>query len=415
MPNLHRFFKTDFFLVLFFMAIFIFMRSLHFAQVVNFSADQAAASTQALHIWQNKKIVLIGPPASFTYQGHQVFVGSYTYYFQLLLLLVSHFDPIGATYAFVIFASFMSIPLFLGTKNLLNRQAAVFMLILFSLLPIYKDYTSFLWNPNFQFALSPLLIFAMGEYQKKPKLIWLILIGFMSGFLLTFHYQFVVIVIGLLVYYIGLKQLRIQKTLVLFSAMVLGFLPLLVFELRNQFYNLRTAILLCQHFSVVFGHESRIPAHYFLTLSLFGFLSVLYFAQAKLTWKINYTCFLLLFIWCLILYVPTPTHAFGMMNQWNVLDEEKVNRIIESQHLVNFNVVNPNYDTLAQVQKYSLQRDHVKIDENNYTNNRYLYVISDQANFMNNPAYEINTFRPSQVKQAWSINSTYTLYLLERL
>ncbi len=199
--------KKELILLALLILVGVLIRSLHFQEYLNFSSDQATSSMKSLEIWKNKEITLVGIPiTSYQYQGRQLFIGSTTYYFQLIFLLVGKFDPLISSYIFSIFSCLMMLPLFIGTKMLIDKRSGYILTILYALLPLYKNYTSFLWNPNFQFSLSPLLVLSMGLYQKYQSKKFIILTGLLMGLLLTFHYQFIVVVIGVIIYYIYKRE-----------------------------------------------------------------------------------------------------------------------------------------------------------------------------------------------------------------
>jgi hypothetical protein len=110
-----------------------------------------------------------------------------------------------------------------------------------------------------------------------------------------------------------------------------------------------------------------------------------------------------------------PSSAFGTDKDWNYLAEDKIHKIITTQHIKNYNVANLAYDTLASVQKYLLIKDHININFDNYSSNQYLFVVNKDNNYLKNPAYEVNTYTPSQLVSSWKINKSYNLYLLKKL
>ena len=216
------------------------IRSLNFSYFLNFSTDQALFATKSLEIWKNKEITLVGPPISYSYFGRNLFQGSITYYFQLLFLLPAKFDPIISSYLFMIFSVFMGIPLYYGVKILISKKSALLILILYNFLPFYIDYSRFLWNPNFQFSLTPLLILFMGFFKKENKSFLLFTVGFLAGLLSLFHYQYLIIIFGLGIYYFFIKKNSLRNLFMFLVGIIGGFLPMIVFELKNNFYNLQT-------------------------------------------------------------------------------------------------------------------------------------------------------------------------------
>src|SRR3989344_4502704 len=92
----------------------IFIRSINFAEHLNFSYDQGWGSTTVLEIWRNKEITLVGPGSSLIAENKEILQGSVIYYFQLIFLLVGGFDPVVSSYAFMLFCSLMIVPLYFG-------------------------------------------------------------------------------------------------------------------------------------------------------------------------------------------------------------------------------------------------------------------------------------------------------------
>ncbi len=405
--------SSEVILLVIFIILFIFIRSIHFPLFFNFTRDPALFSIEALTIDREKFIRLLGPPISINVEGRQIFQGPAVYYFQLLFLKLGNFNPLISSYLFMIFSAFMVLPLYYGVKLLSNKRVAFVLVILYSLLPYYINYTRFLWNPNFQLSLSPILIFLVGLFKRKRSKFLFLLAAIFVGFLLQFHYQFIIIILGLLIYYFFILKIKYSYLMIFVGGFLTGFFPLILFEIRNNLYNIRTIILYFNYPKTSQSINLIESPHYYLSLSMFLFVT-LFSAFNRLKILFLLSIFIILLIWSLILYIHKPAQSFRSAKNWNFLNEEKVYKIIKEQKLSNFNIVNLSYDTLATVQIYFLKRDFYDIDFDNYHDNKFLYVINSDANFMNNPAYEVNTFKPSKLIKQWQINSSYNLYLLER-
>ncbi len=164
--------KKDWLLAVVFVLLFIVLRSFHFTTVLNFSYDQGFFSMKALDLWRTKTIVMIGPTASLNYEGHYTFQGSVIYYLLMIFMLIGQWNPVWGSYVFMLFAATMCLPLYYGVKFLMDRKAAVIATSFYCFFPLYIDYTRFLWNPNFQFALMPLIILMMGLFKKTKNIIF---------------------------------------------------------------------------------------------------------------------------------------------------------------------------------------------------------------------------------------------------
>lgn len=398
---------------------FILIRSIHFSEVLNFSMDQGLFSIKALELYRSGELSLIGPPISFHLYSREVSQGGVIYYFLLLFLILGNFDPIMASYIFMLFCGLMVAPLYFGTKWLMDRKAAMLISVVYVLLPYYINYTRFLWNVTFELSLIPILVFLMGFFNKKGGWEYFFLVSVCLGFILQFHYQFILVIVAVFIYYFFIHKIKVSYLPVYLAGLVLGFLPLVIFELRNNFYNFRTVVFYLQNWTE-FSRENLqqgqgFQPHYFIAISFL----LLFISAAYLRKILSYNLIVLVGVsllgYSLFLFVPKPDHGFGMASGWSYLEEEKVYKIIRSNNTVNYNVTNSVYDSLASVQKYLLLKDGVKQNFNSYTENDYLYVITKDEDFSNNPAYEIQAMRPYGIEGSWVINGQYKLFLVKRL
>lgn len=398
------------------LAVFISIRSVHFSQRFNFSTEQALFASKSLELWKQKKIEFLGPPISYRYNGRYLFQGSITYYAMLPFLILGQFDPVRSSYFFMLFCGFMLFPLYTGVRYLSGKKSAWIVVIGYSMLPLYVNYTMFFWNPNLQMAFTPLLILLLGLHKQLRNRYLLMLSGVVSGVLLLFHYQFVLVILLLLAYIFFLCEKSIKNVILFLLCAIIGFSPMLLFEVRNHFYNTQTLILFLQHFNEVFGKKgTTLNDYYFLSIFLVCAAIGLYMIRKYISRQYIVIFFTTLFIIDAFLYYKVPENAFGMAKDWNFDQEMKTSLIIRSQNVNNFNIANTIYDTPAAVQKYLLQiagqEDKLAKD---YWRNKYLFVLSSSAEFRNDSAYEVRYFRPSVIRKKWGINKTYSLYLVER-
>lgn len=410
--------KSDWRLLICLIIIFIIIRSFHFSERLNFSTDQGLFSAKALEIYQERKPTLIGPKFTFEYQGKHMFQGPLVYYFFLLFLLPANFDPIRASYLFVVFCSLMTIPLFVGLKTLFNKKAAYIGVVLFAFLPFFINFTQFLWNPTLQLSLLPVVIFLWAKFKQNRIARNFFVLSVGLGLILQFHYSLLMIIFGFLVYFFLVLKLGFKYFLLFLLGILLGMFPLIIFELRNNFYNLKTLYLVLTHFNEAANLASpnrfSFP-HYYSSLAFFIVVIFSKYLSKLLSYKKILFMTSLLILIDLMIYLPRPSHAYGMSKNWNYLDELMVHEIIVKENPENFRVVNFVYDTHAEVQVFLLKKDSYKMDFYSYNTNDYLFVITEDANFLNDPAFEIKSFLPAQLLKSWKINNQYNLYLAHRI
>ena len=414
--------KSEIILLFLFLCLFIGIRTVNFTEYLNFSFDQAWSSTRVLEIWRNKEITLVGPGSSIVVNGKQILQGSINYYFNLIFLLLGNFDPIISSYLFMLFAGLMIIPLYLGVRYLFNKNVAFFIVIIYSLLPLYIDFTRFFFGPSFQLSLLPLIVLFMGLYKKSKKLSYFFLFFFFTGIESQFHFAFLLIFIILFFYYLITYTTShshesgnlYNRFLLPILAFLIGFSPIIIFELKNNFYNIRLFAKYLQH-QPSFSNFQLLP-HRYLSISLIILILLTPAYKKYLSRSLLVLLTVLLIIIDLVLYLPKPKQAFGMAKNWNYLLEKKAYEIIKKENLKDFNIANLIYDNLSVVIKYQMKKDNYLINFDDYYHNKYLFVIDkSKSNISKNPAYEIQTFSPRRKLKQWKINNFYNLYLFERI
>src|SRR3989344_8644814 len=434
--------KTEIILLFLFLCLFIGIRTVNFTKYLNFSFDQAWGSTRVLEIWRNKEITLVGPGSSIAVNGKQILQGSINYYFTLIFFLLGNFDPIVSSYLFMLFTGLMIIPLYFGVKNLFNKNVAFFIVIIYSLLPLYIDFSKFFFGPSVQFSLMPLMILFMGLYNKTKKLLYFFLIFFLIGVESQFHFAFLLIFFILFFYYAFMSvwqprqrrgrpeskllldsgqafrlnasqaEARVTKTFLSILTFLIGFSPIIIFELKNNFYNIRVFLEYLKNQPSLSNFQ--LHRHRYLSISLITLILLTPVYKKYLSRSLLILLTILLLTIDLYLYLPKPKQAFGMAKNWNFLLEKKAYNIIKKENLKDFNVANLIYDNLSVVIKYQMKRDNYLINFDDYYHNKYLFVIDkNEANISKNPAYEIQTFSPRKKLKQWKLNDSYNLYLFE--
>lgn len=369
------FFQSDGLFLLVFICVFILIRTINFSHFFSFVYDQANFSTTALEIFRERRIQLIGPSISINYGGREIFQGGIIYYFFLFFLVLGNFDPKLSTYIFMVMSGVMIVPLYFGCKHIAGKNGAKAMVMLYTLLPMYVHGTTSLWNPHFQFALTPILIYVIGVfYSTKARRAFFVL-SCIAGFLLQFHYQYIVIIAGLFIYYFFILRLSFRYVLLYILGIVVGFSPMLLFELRNGFYNLITVFLFMSHYGEIFGKGGAVSlnTHYFPSISLLFFLIVGFVLRSRSTPTYLMVLFVFLMSWSTAMFVLFPGKNKVIM-KWSYEDELKAYSIIRDSKLTNFNI-SAFYNAKATSQKYFLKRDHIISNFDDYKSNQYLFVI----------------------------------------
>jgi hypothetical protein len=239
------------------------------------------------------------------------------------------------------------------------------------------------------------------------------LIGFIFGLGLQFHYSFIFAIIVSCVWLFFGKKADVRTIGLLLGGFVIGFFPLILFELRNHFYNLNTIFLILTHAT---GTKTGFTFNTFYLLSLLPFfiylLSIILGKLDKVTHAIKYIFFAIYIAWSL--FVILSPHIFAL----SYPDAEQIAQAIELDHPKNFNIADQlTGDNRATSVRYLLTVDGYQPQEvTNYSGIATLYIYSKRPldDLVKNPIYEIKSFLPFKSIKTQKTADNIRLYMLKK-
>lgn len=379
----------------------------HLRESLVFIADVARDTTRALELWKYKEITLIGPPASFGQSGtQQIFFGSLSLYLGAAGLVMGGLDPVAASY--ISGALFVAaIPaLFIFLRLLIKDELASKLgVLVYAISPLTVTHARFFWNANF---LIPFAIFFAYCASKKNYL----LAGLIAGLMINFHYVTIVYGMGYIVYLLGKRNYRSAVAVCL--GIVIASLPLLVFELRNEFYLTHAVLFNSTHgagslvqlikglfqsvllipltFVGIVPAEISYPTFFSLTPSEFSYnarylfpvyplviagIVYAFMRMRKLSFIFGVIFFMLATSVRTVMHTPTSREYISL----NTI-EKIASAIIKDQPQAPYNITeNIIGDARAISYRYFLLRDAAVQPESieHYTNLDTLYVVSPSA------------------------------------
>ena len=224
-----------------------FLRFYRLPQSTSFLNDTVRDIDKVREIIQERKLVLLGPPTSIGSKevGYgTVYFGPIFYYLLLPFLFLSRLDPMGPV-LFVAALNSLSILgiFFLGLKIFDREYLALIIssLLCFSAGHIY--YSRFVWNPNLLvfFSILSLIFFYLSLENKNS--VYSFLLGIFLGVTIQLHYVSVFLGIFSFGYFFLKKEKRKFLFWMLLGELII-FSPLLIFELRHNYLNLRSLIFI---------------------------------------------------------------------------------------------------------------------------------------------------------------------------
>ncbi|MGA2910803.1 MAG: glycosyltransferase family 39 protein [Candidatus Microgenomates bacterium] len=221
------------------MLVALFFYTFRIHQTFIMASDTARDLIRVMEIWQGKIITAIGPPVNtISNNPIQVYFGSMHYYFGLLGLLLSNFDPVGSVYINIAL-TFLSIPFFflLSKEILKKRGVALLSTFVYALSPITIALARSYWNPN---LIIPLSVFVWFLFLYKKSLVKYFLAGIVSGIIFNLHYMNI-IPIALFIVFLFFKTDK-RYLLSVAIGFILATSPLIAFELKNHFFLIKAFI-----------------------------------------------------------------------------------------------------------------------------------------------------------------------------
>lgn len=219
-------------------------RLYHFEGFVGYLGDQGRDAIIIRRIATLEDFPGIGPSSSVG----NVFLGPFFYYFSAPWLLLFNFNPIGPAYG-VALTSIAAIPLaYFAMKKLSDKTTAMVFVFCMAVSYSMVSLTRFAWNPNLLPISSFFSVYFFIQARQKQKLWMYALVGVFISISIQFHYVALALGLPMGLYLakdlvVRIRQHRIVLYLKQLLAMGTGFvlllLPFILFDIRNNFLNLR--------------------------------------------------------------------------------------------------------------------------------------------------------------------------------
>lgn len=397
---------------------YLFFRIYKLPLNLNFSDDQGKMLLDTYKIWQEKKLVLIGPPTSISADGRCFFQGPAMYYLLAPVMAVFNWQVIAGSYYFISLNLISLILIYFSTKKFFGQKAGLIAAASFALFPETVFHSKFVWNPNFLPLISSLIISLLADlWPMQPKL-KILLIGLLLGLGLQFHYQILVLSLVLIACLTFKSKAKLQTIFILAAGFIAGYLPIIIFELRNNFYNLKTIYFIFRQGGTDQGFQ--LHPYYFISFLPFIFTYFFgYLAKLSKSQKWLNLIIILFFGWSAFASWKQINTNRGMPGNWRLPYAQKAREIIQNENPTNFNIVNLiSGDTRAHALRYLLTvKDIDPMGVEDYPQATTLYVISPKSKkeTQSHPVWEIQSFM-GKITQHWPLdpNNQFHLYLMTK-
>lgn len=403
--------------LLFLIIIYLFFRLFDLESTLNFSSEQGKFLDKTRQIYLSKQIVLIGPPTSIKLKDSREFYQGPLTYYLLLPVIALGGDPIYGSYELIFLNLIGLILLFKTLEKIFNTKVAFLSGLIWATYPDLVTYTTFIWNPNFLPFFSSVTLFLLEKAKNNKSQTITLLIGIVLGLALQLHYQVFVLIFIVLGFFLYKKE-NFYSFISLIAGICIGFFPILIFEVRHNFYNFRTVLLIFK--SGTGKSFSTVPVYFLLVLTpyfclLGGFLFNKVFSKTLI---IGTGLLFMYLIWSGITVNAFSKNPPGMPVGWSYKAEKKVRDIILNNDKKDYNIASLiSGDTQASDLRYLMtQAGFTPEDVGDYPTSQNLYVLSrfDQNKTVKNLVWEISSFRPKKIDKSWEIQNNIHLYLLKK-
>lgn len=226
--------------ILFIFLVFAWGIALRAVEVINgnylFGFDQGRDYLAAYNIVVGHKLTLIGAEVGAGSAGlSNIFHGPGYYYLIALMFYLFRGDPYGGLLLMFIFGVLALIAVFITTKKMFGRVAALVALFLLGVSPLIAPQSRFLWNHHPSTFFIVLVLYFAFMITKKPR-IYAPLAVLTAG--LVYHFELamsVPMVLALFISFPLIYRVKDVKTYVysIFAGLV-AFSPFLLFESRHD-------------------------------------------------------------------------------------------------------------------------------------------------------------------------------------
>lgn len=408
--------KTLFLFVILIFALII--RFYNFSNRINFGPEQAISLiTSAEYI--KDKVTLIGLPSTqrVTSTGHIIFSSPLFNYSLMPLELLFNFDPVPITGYFTLLNVLTGLITFILIKKLFSIKVAFFSLILFLFNNYMIFHSMFIWIVNYLPLLGILTFYLLFRFREKNKQIYPLLIGLLSGIAFGMEYLYLFTFIFIFIFLLCYSKNRIIHTFLFFIGMAIASLPMIIFDLKHDFYYLGTFY---QYLIDTLNSPSQSKISYYHFLQFWPVIALLGgILLAKIFQKNKYLVVIICLIYLFFNISSSMVNfneAIGMNKGLNYNIVNSAAEKIADDKPKKFNVATTwDFDSRAHPLRYLLIYRYKAIPAavEEYKNVDNIYVMTGPGyDFEKTSLYEISSFRSFKASFLAKISNDYSVFKL---
>jgi 4-amino-4-deoxy-L-arabinose transferase-like glycosyltransferase len=251
--------KKEFLLVLGILILASFLRLYKIADYMTFLGDEGRDVLVVKKIIVDHKLTLLGPTASVG----GFFLGPLYYYLMVPFLWAFRLNPVGPAVMVALFGILTVWLVYKVGKEFFNSSVGLLSAGLYAISPLVVSYSRSSWNPNLMPLASLSIIWFAFQAVKKKDWRWFLIVGFLFGLAIQLHYLTTFLMAVIAIYFLIFLPKKFYLKAFFFSlfGFMVGWLPLILFEIRHNFPNFKTLYKF-----IFFGEETGFVANKFLPI-----------------------------------------------------------------------------------------------------------------------------------------------------
>lgn len=398
--------------------IYLCLRLYKFEEKTTYHLDQGLHLLESWEMVENRDIRLIGPMVSSkTFLDRGFFIGPQYYYVLAILGLLMDWNPISIDlFLMILELGFVLYFVFWVLKKF-GMVEALAVMSLFTFSRFFIIHSRFFWNPHFLLPLGILAIISLDKYINEKKLKYLAYFSFLWGLAFGFHYAAILWGIPLLLILVKNKMFWNKNTFfVLPIFFVLGDLPWVIFELRNNFYNIKTIWWAMTQSA----DGSNMEPHYLVyPLVIFALCWLIKVISTVKIRKLSLVILVVVAISLIQIYLIRDPMPYGHPKGWNyVIEKETIKKILVGGCPKKFNVASTvSGDTRSYDLRFLLiQNGCEPMNVDKYPEAEKLFLVAPK----NRPpkeesVWEVSSLKKFKINREEDLSSDIVFYELEKL
>lgn len=397
----------------------LFVRFYNFADRINFGPEQARSLVVSGNYLKQGFSFLGQEYFRATSYGHKLFSGAIFNYSLLPLELIFKFNPLPITFYFSLLNIATGLVIYFLTKKIFGKRVAFFTLIFFVFNEYMIYHSLFIWILNYLPLIGFLTLYFLYRYHKDRNLKYSVVLGLLAGLGVNFHYFFTPIFLAILIYIAIKSRFNYKQIFVYLAASVLGNFTMVIFDLRHNFYHLKTV---WQYVLDTLNNPGQSSITYYHFLHFWPLICLVLGLIFEKIWNKNR--FIALFFIVVYLYLNifsskvSFNKAIGMSDNltWNKINFAA--NVIAKDKPVSFNVVSLlDFDARGYILRYPMEfiYGYKPLGVEDYPDASVLYVLSTVTyDFSKSATWEITSFKFKKVELLAKIDENYSVYKLTK-